>query len=154
MSCSYYSFRQGDYYCNKKRDYVNSDVYYKYCRNWDYGDCPIYKGDTSSSTCYLTSACVYAKGLADDCYELETLRKYRDTWLKSQTEGESLIKMYYEVAPKIVSVINDREDRKMIYEMIYDKMVKPCVNLIEQQKYMETLDLYREMTLKLSKEYC
>lgn len=154
MSCSYYSFRQGDYYCNKKRDYVNSDVYYKYCRNWDYGDCPIYKGDTSSSTCYLTSACVYAKGLADDCYELETLRKYRDTWLKSQTEGESLIKKYYEVAPKIVSVINDREDRKLIYEMIYDEMVKPCVNLIEQQKYMETLDLYREMTLKLSKEYC
>ena len=31
MSCSYYTFRQGDYYCTKKSDYVNEDVYYKYC---------------------------------------------------------------------------------------------------------------------------
>ena len=52
MSCSYYTFRQGDYYCTKKSDYVNEDVYYKYCRNWDYSDCPVYKGDTSGG-CYL-----------------------------------------------------------------------------------------------------
>ena len=80
MSCSYYTFRQGDYYCTKKSDYVNEDVYYKYCRNWDYSDCPVYKGDTSGG-CYLTSACMYSKGLPDDCYELETLRNFRDTWL-------------------------------------------------------------------------
>ena len=80
MSCSYYTFRQGDYYCTKKSDYVNEDVYYKYCRNWDYSDCPVYKGDTSGG-CYLTSACMYSKGLPDDCYELETQK-----WLKSSQD--------------------------------------------------------------------
>ena len=154
MSCSYYTFRQNDYYCTKKRDYVNSDVYYKYCRNWDYADCPIYKGNSSSGGCYLTSACVYAKGLPDDCYELETLRKYRDTWLKGSAEGLTLVAQYYETAPKIVSAINDTVNSKSIYEMIYEKMIKPCVALIEQKKYQETLELYRAVTIQLQKEYC
>lgn len=153
MSCSYYTFRQGDYYCYKKEDYVNSDVYYKYCRNYDYADCPIYKGDTSGG-CYLTSACMYAKGLPDDCYELETLRHFRDTWLKSSDVGEEVIKQYYEIAPRIVSAINERKDSKSVYEMIYEKMVKPCVEFIEQKKYQETMELYRSMTLQLEKKYC
>lgn len=153
MSCPYYTFRQGDYYCTKKGDYVNSDVYYKYCRNYDYADCPIYKGD-SSGGCYLTSACMYAKGLPDDCYELEALRNFRDTWLKCSEEGNAVIKKYYEIAPKIVSAINDTKHSKAVYDMIYEKMVKPCVELIEQKKYEETLELYRRMTLQLEKEYC
>lgn len=153
MSCSYYTFRQGDYYCTKKGDYVNEDVYYKYCRNWDYSDCPIYKGD-SSGGCYLTSACMYAKGLPDDCYELETLRHFRDTWLKNSKEGNQVVKQYYEIAPKIVSAINDTKDSKAVYEMLYEKMVKPCVVFIEQKRYQEALELYRNMTLKLEKEYC
>ena len=148
MACSYYTFRQGDYYCQKNQKYVNEDVYYKYCRNWDYRDCPIYKGNDSGS-CYLTSACTYAKGLADDCYELETLRKYRDTWLRKTEEGEKLVRKYYEIAPKIVSAINERTDSKAVYEMIYNRMVKPCVELIEQNKMEETLALYQRMTLEL-----
>lgn len=153
MSCSYYTFRQNDYYCTKKGDYVNSDVYYKYCRNWDYADCPIYKGDTSGG-CYLTSACMYAKSLEDNCYELETLRHFRDTWLKQTADGEALIKKYYEVAPKIVSAINETMDSKSIYEMIYEKMVRPCVEFIEQKEFEKALELYKSMTLQLEEEYC
>ena len=117
VSCSYYTFRQGDYYCNKKGDYVNEDVYWKYCRNYDYSDCPIYKGDTSGG-CYLTSACMYAKGLSDDCYELQTLRNYRDGWLKLSEEGKQFVEQYYSIAPKIVSAINETKDSKSVYEML------------------------------------
>lgn len=152
MSCSYYTFRQNDYYCMKKKDYVNSDVYQKYCKNYDYADCPIYKDDPSGG-CYLTSACMLAKGLPDNCYELETLRHYRDTWLMSSEEGRNIIQQYYEIAPKIVSSINDSENSKAVYEMLYDKMVMPCVRLIEEKKYRETMELYRDMTLKLEKRY-
>jgi hypothetical protein len=153
MSCKFYTFRQGDYYCIKKEDYVDSDWYYKYCRNYDYDDCPIYK-DEPSGGCYLTSACIESKGLPDDCYELETLRQYRDTWLKSSEKGEAVIKQYYEIAPKIVSAINETEDSKSIYETIYEKMVKPCVTLIQQKKYQEAFELYCNITLQLEKEYC
>ncbi len=152
MSCSYYTFRQGDYYCNKKEEYVKEEIYYKYCRNWDYSDCPTYKGDTSGG-CYLTSACVYAKGLPDDCYELETLRHFRDTWIRNAEGGESIIKQYYEVAPKIVSGINDTKNSKEIYEMIYEKMVEPCVRFIEQKRYHEAMECYQKVTLRLKKEF-
>lgn len=152
MSCSYYTFRQGDYYCMKKRDYVKEDDYYKYCRKYDYADCPTYKGD-SSGGCYLTSACMYAKGLPDDCYELEILRQYRDTWLKDSEEGRNVIEQYYEIAPKIVSAINETMDSKAIYDMIYEKMVKPCVAFVEQKKYQEVLELYRRMTLQFERKF-
>jgi hypothetical protein len=152
MSCSYYTFRQGDYYCSKKSDYVNSDVYYKYCRNYDYSDCPIYKAESSS--CYLTSACVFAKGLPDDCYELETLRDYRDRWLAKTEQGAQVIQQYYEIAPRIVSAINDSNQRSAVYERIYEQMVLPCVKLIEQGKMQETLELYQSWTLQLQAEFC
>lgn len=153
MSCSYYTFRQNDFYCTKKGDYVNSDTYYKYCRNYDYDDCPIYKSD-SSGGCYLTSACMYSKGLEDNCHELTTLRKFRDSWLKNSENGKDLIDTYYLIAPKIVSEINKTKDSKSVYEMIYDKMVKPCVELIENNKFDEALDLYKSVTLELKTIYC
>ena len=52
-----------------------------------------------------------------------------------------------------MSSINDSEDSKMVYEMLYDKMVMPCVRLLEERKYRETMELYRDMTLKLEKRY-
>lgn len=152
MSCSYYVFRQGDFYCTKKEDYVKSDVYYKYCRNYAYPDCPIYK-ENSSGGCYLTSACVQAKGLSDDCYELETLRCYRDMWLKSTVEGKEIVKQYYEIAPKIVCAINATNDSKSVYEMLYERMVKPYVEFIEKKEFHEAMELYRNMILELKEKY-
>ena len=161
MSCSYYENKGGssffsgfEPYCHKKGDYINSDVYDKYCKNYNYDECPIYKGNASSGGCYLTSACMVSKGLADNCYELETLRNYRDTWLKSTEEGLSVIAEYYAIAPKIVGAIDKRNDSNSIYDMLYEKMVLPCVKFIEEKRYQETLELYRRMTLELREEYC
>lgn len=153
MSCSYYEFREGSYYCLKKHDYINSDVYERYCRSYNYDECPIYLDHDSSGECYITSACIYAKGLQDNCYELETLREYRDEWLSKQPGGKDLIKNYYAIAPKIVSCINERENKNRIYNAIYDHMVKPCVELIEQKKYTEAKELYKNMTEQLKKQY-
>lgn len=152
MGCSYYIFKQGDYYCAKKQDYVNSDVYEKYCKRYDYTYCPIYKIE-DTSRCYLTSACVYSKALKSDCYELETLRIYRDKWLKNAIGGEKIISEYYKIAPKIVSIINECESRENIYEEIYENMVLPCVRLIEQKRYVDVIDIYKNETLKLASKF-
>lgn len=159
MSCPFYKFESGgwfggDYYCVKQEKAVDSDTYYKYCRNYDYDDCPIYKHQSSSTGCFLTSACVSAKGLGDDCYELKTLRNYRDKWLTKAEGGLAAISHYYIVAPKIVAAIDKLADRDEIYEMIYDKMIKPCVEFIEQKKYQDAFELYKGMTLQLADEYC
>lgn len=67
----------------------------------------------------MTSACVYAKNLPDDCYELQTLRTFRDTWMKGSKEGQKSIATYYDTEPKIVFAINDMANPKAIYEKIY-----------------------------------
>ena len=151
MSCSYYTFRQGDYYCAKKQGYVNSDVYYKYCRNYDYDDCPIYKGD--STGCYLTSACVEARGLADDCRELTVLRRFRDGWLSRQEGGAADIQEYYRTAPAIVAAIHRREDAPAIWERLYQELVAPCVRLIDGGDLEGAYRTYKAYTLHLKEAY-
>ena len=157
MSCPYYTFESsgwfgGDYYCNVVKKSVNSDVYYKYCRNYDYSDCPNYKSaHGSSGGCFLTSACTAARGLPDDCQELTTLRWFRDNWLKHQSDGVLLIAHYYEVAPKIVEAIDKLENRLEIYDSLYLKLVIPCVELINTKQYEQALALYRDTTLELEK---
>ncbi len=42
MSCPFYVWRS-DYYCIKTESSKPADIYSRYCRGYDYGDCPIYK---------------------------------------------------------------------------------------------------------------
>lgn len=150
MGCPFYTFRQNDYYCIKRQDYVSSDCYYRYCRDYSYDECPDYKdGGSSGGGCYLTSACVKAKGLPDDCHELETLRKFRDEWLKAREGGEKAVLEYYRIAPGITDAINERSDAAEIWERVYRELVLPCVALIEQGKHEDAYELYREMARAL-----
>ncbi len=149
MSCAYYTFRNNDYYCQKKGDYVNSDVYQRYCKNYSYDECPVYRDEPSSGGCYLTSACVEAKGLPDDCEELMTLRDFRDNWLKKQPGGMEEVAEYYEVAPRIMERINRRMDAKRIWTDLYDSLVMPCVEMIHSGELEKARVLYKETALKL-----
>ena len=158
MSCPFYKLESSgwfssDYYCIKQEKAVDSDTYYKYCRNYDYRDCPIYKHESSSGGCYLTSACTAARGLPDDCQELQTLRRFRDEWLKHQPDGILLIARYYEIAPKIVAAIDAREDKLDVYESIYQELVTPCVKMIEENNFHAALELYQKYTLMLERKF-
>ena len=119
----------------------------------------IYHSDGSTSTgssgggCYLTTACVEARSLPDDCDELMTLREFRDGYMKEQPEGESDIKTYYRVAPKIVEAINAREDSKQIYNDLYENMIVPCVEMIKNGKLEEAYSLYKSKALELAEAY-
>ena len=83
--------------------------------------------------------------------EIKTHSEEAEKRLREKEEGKSVIKQYYEIAPKIVSAINERLDSKKIYELLYEQMVKPCVELIEQEKYQETLELYYNVTNQFKK---
>lgn len=152
MACPHYYFKNNDYYCLKSEKYVNSDTYYKYCRNYDYDDCPIYKGDNSGG-CFITSACVIAMGKDDDCYELTILRNFRDNYLKRTKIGIEDVKKYYEIAPQIVKKINSIIDREKIYKNIYDSMISPCIKYIERREYEKAHHHYRMEVIKLNELY-
>ncbi|MBR3059843.1 MAG: hypothetical protein IKG89_04445 [Oscillospiraceae bacterium] len=151
MSCPYYWY-DDHYACRKSGKDVNEDIYYKYCRNYDYDDCPIYKGQDSSG-CFLTSACVEAKGLPDDCHELTVLRRFREGYLRSLPEGRDAMAEYYFVAPQIVSEIQKRADSVAVFDSIYEKLVKPCVDMIECGENEGAYRLYRDTVKHLQVEY-
>jgi hypothetical protein len=157
MSCNYYHWDHG-YACLKTGNNVKDEIYHKYCSNgyYDYSQCPTYKPQSSSSSdnnCFLTSACVVAMGLPDDCHELTTLRNYRDTYLKNAEGGQCDICKYYEVAPRIVEEINKHDDAVKIWQCIYDELVLPCVKLIEAGKNAEARKVYTDYTRVLEHAY-
>ena len=152
MACSYYQFRQNDYYCHKKEDYINSDVYYRYCRDYNYDDCPIYKNEADSG-CYITSACIGVLGCADDGEELTLLRNFRDTYMYGRRELHSEIQEYYEIAPQIVKKINAQRNFYEIYKRIYDKMIAPCIKAIRNSMPDEAYRIYKYEYLKLKEQF-
>ena len=164
--CPFYyydsSFWSSSYCCrlleNKGQDYrMGDDWANEYCRRYNYEKCPYYNNrsdmKTESSGCFLTSACVHAKGLPDNCYELQTLRHFRDTYMKATTEGQKEIKRYYEMAPQIVDKINRLENSDNVYEAIYNQLILPCINLIEKGDSAACYRLYQSYTEKLCYEF-
>jgi len=63
--------------------------------------------------------CVIEFMYGEDSYEVELLRDYRNSVLAEYSEGQELIRLYYEWSPVIVEVMNeDEEFRVQVKEMI------------------------------------
>lgn len=97
------------------------------------------KGETSDSSCFITTTCVIAQGLPDTCEELLCLRQFRDEFVGHLPNGDKLIKEYNEKAPLIISAINKIENSKNIYELLFNKLVTKTVRLIKFNKNREAL---------------
>lgn len=91
-------------------------------------------GSNDNDDCYLTTACVAARGLPDTCTELQTLRAFRDGVLACRPNGQEDIEEYYRMAPGIVASINQREDAKQIWDRVYAELVEPCMQMIHEGK--------------------
>lgn len=106
----------------------------------------------SKGGCFITTATCEHLNKTDDCNELNTFRNFRDNWLASQPDGESIIENYYNIAPSIVEKINASEDSERVYKQIWQKYLSNCLHLIENQRFNECKDLYTEMVLHLQEE--
>lgn len=105
------------------------------------------------SGCFLSSACVEARGLPDDCHELTALRNFRDGYLRALPDGAVEISGYYRIAPRIVSAIEKRGNSQSIFNEIYEKLILPCVAFIENGENESAHQLYRTVTLKLERQF-
>jgi hypothetical protein len=108
------------------------------------------KGDTLM--CFLTTACVHHYQLADNGYELTTLRQFRDSYMLSSGEGKDLIKEYYRVSPKIVERIEKDRDKSSVYEYIHKQVIRAC-DQIEQDLLSAAKKTYVGMVRRLMKRY-
>ena len=112
-----------------------------------------YNGGGSSGGCFITSACTESMGLSDRCEELQMLRVLRDKRVFYDDQFKALVKEYYIVAPKIVSAINRRSDRKELYADIYHEMVLPCVEMIKENRENEAVSLYTKYVYLLKARF-
>lgn len=106
-------------------------------------------GGQKSGWCFITTAACEYFGKPDDCYELTTLRQFRDGWLALQPGGEATIQEYYRVAPSIVEALNASSQRDVIYTNIWTRYILPCIRMIEQSAYESCRTLYEKMVLDL-----
>jgi hypothetical protein len=99
--------------------------------------------DNDDESCFLTTACTISKGLPDDCMELTTLRRYRDSFLSATSEGASLVGEYYDMGPRIVKAINSRSNKTAIYDELYQSLVLPSIKLINEERLADARDYYK-----------
>lgn len=103
--------------------------------------------------CYITTAVCEGLGKPDDCYELQLLRGYRDSYLLKSREGEAVVKEYYDVAPTIVKRMSRSRDAMKLYKELYEKYLTPCIALIEQEKFETCQEVYTDMVYALEQKY-
>lgn len=113
-------------------------------------DCGFFKDRNSRKDCFLTTACCDYKGLPDDCYELETMRRFRDSYISKQSYGEKLINDYYAEAPAIVEKIYASENREEILEEMYAK-ITDIVKMVDAGNNDEAIIHYMMMLHDSSK---
>lgn len=111
------------------------------------------QGWTNGGGCYLTTACVEHKGLADDCSQLESLRKFRDTIVQEDDVLRGKILEYYRTAPIIVQQINQSENSIEVYNNMFDEMITPCVQSFEAGNVELAKEIYLDFYHKLLDEY-
>jgi hypothetical protein len=99
--------------------------------------------------CYLTTAAVGAVGLADDCWELQTLRHFRDTVLRQSERGQRLIRHYYRYAPALVADISRQADARNIWLKAWGFGILPAALCARLGFNALATTLYRKMTLAL-----
>ena len=113
----------------------------------------IKKGFRRSVFCYITTVVCRSLGRPDDCYELNTLRDYRDSYLLSTDEGREMVQEYYNIAPTIVKRIDKKAEADEIYENIWKTYLSPCITMIENGENEKCRDLYSSMVRKLEARY-
>lgn len=95
--------------------------------------------------CYITTAVCESLSLPDDCYSLQTLRRFRDTYMMETNVRRSFVREYYQTAPAIVDRIRQRKDARMLFQRLYDDYILPAVIAIECGQLAGAFKIYRRM---------
>ncbi|HIW21866.1 MAG TPA: hypothetical protein H9887_07610 [Candidatus Dorea intestinavium] len=109
-------------------------------------------GGFRKKLCFITTAVCDHLNKPDNCYELETLRDYRDHYLLTSAEGKELVEEYYNIAPSLVFILNMKKDQS-IYEGLYTNYITPCLKSIEDHKLEDCKNIYKKMVNHMKYEY-
>ena len=93
--------------------------------------------------CFLTTAVCKYQGKDDNCYELTTLRNFRDTWLKENHPED--IDTYYAEAPEIVKKLEKLPTPEFIFDRMYSSYILPAIEHIEEGNNAAAYRIYKQL---------
>jgi hypothetical protein len=100
----------------------------------------------SGGWCFITTAICELDKLPDDCYELQTFRKFRDEYMQADPERAKMVAEYYDIAPKICGRLAKLPDGgKEIYARLRTCFLRPALHYIEKGEFDAALIVYSNM---------
>lgn len=106
---------------------------------------------TAGGACFFTTAASHTLGLSDDCWELRTLRAFRDGPLAGTPDGRALTGRYYAEAPRLVAGIGRRADAARVWLGAYFSHILPCAVLARLGLYRLTIRHYSALFARLDR---
>lgn len=114
------------------------------------------KGLGRFSQCYITTAVCQNTNIRNTGYILNTFRNWRDTYMKKTEKRRTLVREYYQKAPKLVKKIRKTAIERKIYSQLLDKYILPALHCIEQGKNYKVFQIYKQalkFTQKILRKY-
>ena len=105
-----------------------------------------------SGDCLMTTVACRTLGLADDCFELQTVRRLRDRWLKHQPGGAAAIEWYYRIAPALLMAIPPAR-RERVFLRFYIARLAPAVALERLGCHALAFRWLKQGVLRLARRY-
>lgn len=156
MSCSYYKFSSslfgGDYWCTKNDCRVDEETYRKYCRDYNYSSCPIFR-KVDSSGCFITTIVCDILKKSDDDKVMKNLRYFRDNVLSQNANNDDILKVYDNIGPVIADKLIKDNDRTKMADGLYNNALVLISDQIEKKDYTKAINNYMVMTLMLINYY-
>lgn len=114
--------------------------------------CPICdkKLRTVPKGCFISTAAAASLGLPDDCMELNTLRRFRDTYMTQSPDLRREVAHYYEIAPIIVESILSLPSAPTIWQNLWQMYLAPAIAAIKSGECAEAHRIYRAMVVYVS----
>lgn len=108
--------------------------------------------ESSTSCCFITSACLDSMGIPRDCPEMRAMKVLAKDYILKSFSGKRDFITYRRKAPKIVEAIRTRSDPWAIWEGVYGKLKGITVTIVSgdhQQGHRQ----YRNLVLSLEAKF-
>lgn len=139
-----YLVENNKFYCNKMRRYVSLNE--RSCNTY------FTKRDKNkvdvrpNNSCYITTAICNILGYEDDCPVLESLRSFRDNYMKNKEYCLPLLQDYDIVGPIISEKLLEDEKRIKQADRMLNIFIKEALESIKDREYDAAVDIYVNMT--------
>lgn len=99
--------------------------------------------------CLLATAACDSRGLPEDWFELELLRRFRDGPLAATEAGRADIARYYRLAPRVVDHISAHPASALVFSHVYGRYVSPAAALVRDGAHAEAAALFRDLLIQM-----